>query len=587
MAHLLPMLNQQFFDDNGEPLVGGKLYSYHAGTSTPLATYQDAEGNTPNTNPIILDANGSAVIFVGPDSYKFVLTDPDDNVIWIRDGVSHIQTGSITTDKIADKAVTTAKLDDLAVTTDKIDDLSVTTGKIFQEAVTTEKIQDGSVTIEKIDPELDLTALAGGLQVVFQGGSDFDKGPGFRAIPQYPWVDPMLMTDIAEMPTEKVHSLAWSPNGEFLAVGYDDSPYFTCLQRFGTSFVELEFPGTNPGNPISMAWSPNGEFLAIGTTSSTHELVIYQRFGRKLYLVFRDDQSTTAINGLCWSPNGEYLAVTSTESAGIRIYQRSENLLGGSLTGTVDGTIVNVADVQGTDFGGSFSQTTTTNVINEVISRVNTQLKELQTEINLAPKLTTFTALSALSENADPATVDLKWSPDSKYLYIIIEGEIASFNIFEFDGDVFTKLTNPDLTLSTPQKMSLSQDGRLLVVGQSDSPYVHMFSVNGATLTALPALDDTPPGSVRSVAISPSGNHLAVGCTESPFLLIYKLTDDGFELLADADDMPTDDVRALAWSPDGQFLAVGYSANPYLHVYRTTEEFPDRAILYVKNIPRW
>ena len=48
----------QFFDNNGNPLSGGKLYTYAAGTTTPQATYASAAGSTLNTNPIILDAAG-------------------------------------------------------------------------------------------------------------------------------------------------------------------------------------------------------------------------------------------------------------------------------------------------------------------------------------------------------------------------------------------------------------------------------------------------------------------------------------------------------------------------------------------------
>lgn len=48
----------QFFDDNGDPLSGGKIFTYAAGTTTPLATYTSRDGLTANTNPIILDAAG-------------------------------------------------------------------------------------------------------------------------------------------------------------------------------------------------------------------------------------------------------------------------------------------------------------------------------------------------------------------------------------------------------------------------------------------------------------------------------------------------------------------------------------------------
>lgn len=48
----------QLFDNNGNPLSGGKLETYQAGTSTPLATYTSNTGNTAHTNPIVLDSAG-------------------------------------------------------------------------------------------------------------------------------------------------------------------------------------------------------------------------------------------------------------------------------------------------------------------------------------------------------------------------------------------------------------------------------------------------------------------------------------------------------------------------------------------------
>lgn len=49
---------QQFFDNNGQPLSGGKIYTYAAGTTTPQATYTSVSGATPHANPIILDSAG-------------------------------------------------------------------------------------------------------------------------------------------------------------------------------------------------------------------------------------------------------------------------------------------------------------------------------------------------------------------------------------------------------------------------------------------------------------------------------------------------------------------------------------------------
>jgi microcystin-dependent protein len=67
---------QQFFDNNGVPLSGGLIYTYQAGSSTPLTTYTTNNGTIPNTNPIILDAAGrtpNEVWLQTGYSYKFVL----------------------------------------------------------------------------------------------------------------------------------------------------------------------------------------------------------------------------------------------------------------------------------------------------------------------------------------------------------------------------------------------------------------------------------------------------------------------------------------------------------------------------------
>jgi hypothetical protein len=53
----------QFVDANGAPLSGGTVTTYIPGTTTTVTTYQDASGQTANTNPITLDNLGSASIW--------------------------------------------------------------------------------------------------------------------------------------------------------------------------------------------------------------------------------------------------------------------------------------------------------------------------------------------------------------------------------------------------------------------------------------------------------------------------------------------------------------------------------------------
>ena len=81
---------QQFFDNNGIPLAGGYIYTYQAGSTTPLATYTDVNGNIANSNPIVLSPSGRLPyelwLSVG-FSYKFVIKTSDDVLIQTLDNL--------------------------------------------------------------------------------------------------------------------------------------------------------------------------------------------------------------------------------------------------------------------------------------------------------------------------------------------------------------------------------------------------------------------------------------------------------------------------------------------------------------------
>ena len=81
MAVLFTSPTQQFFDDDGNPLAAGKLYTYEAGTTDPKDTYTTQAGDVAHANPIILDAAGRAEIWLD-GSYDFVLKDSDDAEVY-------------------------------------------------------------------------------------------------------------------------------------------------------------------------------------------------------------------------------------------------------------------------------------------------------------------------------------------------------------------------------------------------------------------------------------------------------------------------------------------------------------------------
>jgi hypothetical protein len=82
----------QFLDDSGNVLTGGLIYTYSAGTTTPLETYTSNLGNTAHTNPIVLNAagrvsNGGEIWLTTGFGYKFVLKDANNVLIATYDNI--------------------------------------------------------------------------------------------------------------------------------------------------------------------------------------------------------------------------------------------------------------------------------------------------------------------------------------------------------------------------------------------------------------------------------------------------------------------------------------------------------------------
>jgi len=73
-------------DNNGQPLAAGRVYTYSAGTSTPISLYTSSDKSTFATNPLILDGNGKAQVW-GDGRYKFVVKSSADVTLYTLDNL--------------------------------------------------------------------------------------------------------------------------------------------------------------------------------------------------------------------------------------------------------------------------------------------------------------------------------------------------------------------------------------------------------------------------------------------------------------------------------------------------------------------
>ncbi len=128
----------QYLDQNGKPLTGGTLSTFIAGTTTPIVTYKDFNGEQ-NPAVIPLDENGGATVILKQDIvYKFVIRDKNGDIFKTIDNIVTGGTttvvegddikisgkeGEIAVDYFADKKEYSIKLDDKVIA--KLDEKEV------------------------------------------------------------------------------------------------------------------------------------------------------------------------------------------------------------------------------------------------------------------------------------------------------------------------------------------------------------------------------------------------------------------------------------------------------------------------------
>jgi hypothetical protein len=86
----------QVIDEDGNPVVGAKIYTYVVNTTNDAVTYSEHTLTTPNANPVITDDRGECVIYAD-GQVKLYITDADDVEITTQDYVGDTFADDITT----------------------------------------------------------------------------------------------------------------------------------------------------------------------------------------------------------------------------------------------------------------------------------------------------------------------------------------------------------------------------------------------------------------------------------------------------------------------------------------------------------
>ena len=111
------------------------------------------------------------------------------------------------------------------------------------------------------------------------------------------------------MHNDNVRSVAWSPDGRYIASGLYGGSVVVYDVVAGEVIAEYK-----PGGPIySVAWSPDGRYIASGLLNGN--VVVYDVVAGEVIAEYKPGE---LIHSIAWSPDGIYIAVGSGQ--GVFVY---------------------------------------------------------------------------------------------------------------------------------------------------------------------------------------------------------------------------------------------------------------------------
>lgn len=180
MTTLQPFPKFTAFDANGNPLSGGLVYSYAAGTTTPLDTYTDSTTDSPNFNPVVLNAAGQADIWYGDAMYKIELRDANGVLQWTVDNIGTTTAATMSNGGFGQATdIASASLVNLGTVTSHFANI---TGSVQIDAFGSTATIDAPIYLIKFESALTLTNSA---NLFLPTGEDIVTAQNDRALVEY------------------------------------------------------------------------------------------------------------------------------------------------------------------------------------------------------------------------------------------------------------------------------------------------------------------------------------------------------------------------------------------------------------------
>lgn len=325
------------------------------------------------------------------------------------------------------------------------------------------------------------------------------------------------LSDPGTTPTGNANGIAFSADGQLMAIAHATSPYVSIYSISGTTFTKLSDPSTlPPAEAFGVAFSPDGAFLAVGHNTSPR-ITIYSITGTGASATFTKLSDPGSLPpaqslGVTFSADSSMMAVVHATSPYCTVY---------SISGT------------------------------------------------------TFTKLTGgdTSEFADSADLPtgqgngVAFNESGRFL-AVAHTTSPFVSIYSINGTTFTKLSNPGtLPASTGNGVAFSRDGLHMAVAHETTPFVTIYSISGTTFTKLSNPSTLPDGNGKAVAFSSDNQFLAVAHATTQYLTLYRYVSAVWTKQSDPGTLPDGDSYGIAFSPNNRFLGVAHDTSAYATLY--------------------